>query len=139
MQNKVEKGCRWLVIGQLQLAVREMAQLIPVGITHTQSYCRFLLGMFLSVSFGRTITSYIDLLELGGVHEETYAVVEIRGDYPQEAAYILEEVECSRALFELYEGGVVCITLSYSQHGSYPEKKFMHQGETFIVSFVGVH
>jgi hypothetical protein len=67
--------------------------------------------MFLSVSFGRTITLYIDFLEIGGAYEETYAVVEIRGSQPQEAAYILEEVECSRALFELYEGGVVGIML----------------------------
>ena len=54
---------------------------------------------------------YIDFLDIGGAHEETYAVVEIRGSQPQEAAYMLEEVEYSRALFELYEGGVVCIML----------------------------
>lgn len=34
-------------------------------------------------------------------------VVEIKKDRTQEAAYMLEEVEVSRALFELYEGGVV--------------------------------
>lgn len=88
-----------------------MAQLIPLGITRTQSSCRFLLDMFLSVSFGGTIGLYIDFLDIGGAHEETYVVVEIRGSQPPEAAYILEEVEYSRALFELYEGGVVCIML----------------------------
>jgi len=47
----------------------------------------------------------IDLLETGGAQEETYTVVELRGNqFPR----ILEEVEYSRALFELYEGGVVC-------------------------------
>jgi hypothetical protein len=44
---------------------------------------------------------------LGGAQEDTYVVVEIRKDRTQQAAYMLEEVEVSRALFELYEGGVV--------------------------------
>ncbi|KIM49038.1 hypothetical protein M413DRAFT_438203 [Hebeloma cylindrosporum] len=55
-------------------------------------------------------------VSIRGAREETYTVVEVRG---REAAYMLEEVECSRALFELYEGGV-----------------FLHQGETFIVNEV---
>lgn len=89
-----------------------MAQPIPLGITRTQSSCHFLLDMCLSVSFYGTITLYFfDFLEIGGAHEETYAVVEIRSSQAQESAYMLEEVECSRALFELYEGGVVCIML----------------------------
>ncbi|KAF4578591.1 hypothetical protein EYR36_000398 [Pleurotus pulmonarius] len=49
----------------------------------------------------------------GGVQEEKYAVVDVTKDtYP----VIIEEIEVSRALFEIYEGGV-----------------FIHQGLTFIV------
>lgn len=36
-------------------------------------------------------------------------VVEIRDDQTQQACYKLEEIEFSRALFELYEGGVVSL------------------------------
>ena len=43
-------------------------------------------------------------LILGGVQEEKYAVVDVTKDtYP----VIIEETEVSRALFEIYEGGVV--------------------------------
>jgi hypothetical protein len=40
----------------------------------------------------------------GGAKEEAYAVVEIVDGVPRS---IIEEVEISRALFEVYEGGVV--------------------------------
>ncbi|KAF9471178.1 P-loop containing nucleoside triphosphate hydrolase protein [Pholiota conissans] len=39
--------------------------------------------------------------------EDTYAVVEIKKKGIKGTVYMLEEVEVSRALFELYEGGVV--------------------------------
>ncbi|KAH9483859.1 ATP-dependent helicase hrq1 [Psilocybe cubensis] len=51
-----------------------------------------------------------------GTQEETYMVVDMTNSTSLNK---LEEVEFSRALFELYEGGV-----------------FMHQGETFIVKEV---
>ena len=43
----------------------------------------------------------------GGARQELYMVLEM--NRPQlQSANILEEVEFYRALFELYEGGVVC-------------------------------
>ena len=44
---------------------------------------------------------------LGGAREETYMVVEIRDTATQQSTHVLEDIEFSRALFELYEGGVV--------------------------------
>ena len=44
---------------------------------------------------------------LGGAQEDIYMVVEIRDDAVQQSTHILEDIEFSRALFELYEGGVV--------------------------------
>ncbi|KAF4615135.1 hypothetical protein D9613_002873 [Agrocybe pediades] len=55
-------------------------------------------------------------VSIRGAQEDTYMVVEIKDDGVQRSSYKLEEVEFSRALFELYEGGV-----------------FMHQGESFII------
>ncbi|KAG9318135.1 DEAD H helicase [Chiua virens] len=54
-------------------------------------------------------------VSIRGAEEEKYILVDITKDAPK----ILEEVEFSRALFEVYEGGV-----------------FMHQGLTFIVKEV---
>lgn len=48
-------------------------------------------------------------IALRGVEEEKYTVVDISRIGKQNgAAKILEEIEISRALFEIYEGGVVC-------------------------------
>ncbi|KAF8163107.1 P-loop containing nucleoside triphosphate hydrolase protein, partial [Crassisporium funariophilum] len=58
-------------------------------------------------------------VSIRGAQEEVYLVVEIKKDQQGESAYMLEQVEFSRALFELYEGGV-----------------FMHQGSSFIVKEV---
>ncbi|PFH49106.1 hypothetical protein AMATHDRAFT_76387 [Amanita thiersii Skay4041] len=56
-------------------------------------------------------------ISIRGAQEEKYAVVVVPDTGKSKgSARILEEVEVSRALFELYEGGV-----------------FMHQGRTFIV------
>lgn len=44
---------------------------------------------------------------LGGAGQELYMVLEMNGPQLQ-SANILEEVDFYRALFELYEGGVVC-------------------------------
>ncbi|KAF9532377.1 DEAD H helicase [Crepidotus variabilis] len=54
-----------------------------------------------------------------GAQEDKYMVVEVRDNAAQYSTHTLEEIEFSRALFELYEGGV-----------------FMHQGESFIVSAI---
>jgi hypothetical protein len=48
---------------------------------------------------------------LGGAQEEKYMVVEVRDDAVQQSTRVLEDIEFSRALFELYEGGVVCGSL----------------------------
>lgn len=52
---------------------------------------------------------YIIWIELhaGGAQEETYMVVEVAENGAQQGCHKLEDVEFSRALFELYEGGVV--------------------------------
>ncbi|KAL4065341.1 P-loop containing nucleoside triphosphate hydrolase protein [Scleroderma citrinum] len=56
-------------------------------------------------------------VSIRGVEEEKYAVVDItKAGKNNQGAKILEELEISRALFEIYEGGV-----------------FIHQGLTFIV------
>ncbi|KAH9930993.1 P-loop containing nucleoside triphosphate hydrolase protein [Fomitopsis serialis] len=56
-------------------------------------------------------------ISLRGGEEEKYSVIDVtRMGKPGGHPHILEEVEVSRALFELYEGGV-----------------FIHQGLTFIV------
>ncbi|KAF9052741.1 P-loop containing nucleoside triphosphate hydrolase protein [Panaeolus papilionaceus] len=54
-----------------------------------------------------------------GAQEELYMVVIVNDDPSQGTPRLLEEVEFSRALFELYEGGV-----------------FMHQGHTFLIQQV---
>ncbi|KAH0830257.1 P-loop containing nucleoside triphosphate hydrolase protein [Lanmaoa asiatica] len=56
-------------------------------------------------------------VSIRGAEDEKYTLVDITKEVPK----ILEEIEFSRALFEVYEGGV-----------------FMHQGLTFIVSRCGV-
>ncbi|KAI0336366.1 DEAD/H helicase [Cubamyces sp. BRFM 1775] len=59
-------------------------------------------------------------VSIRGVEEEKYSVVDItRVGKPGGSATILEEVELSRALFEIYEGAV-----------------FIHQGLTFLVQEV---
>ncbi|KJA27331.1 hypothetical protein HYPSUDRAFT_131100, partial [Hypholoma sublateritium FD-334 SS-4] len=58
-------------------------------------------------------------ISIRGVQEETYMVVEIIGQEHKRTARMVEEVEVSRALFELYEGAV-----------------FMHQGESFVINEV---
>ncbi|KAF9567647.1 DEAD/H helicase [Agrocybe pediades] len=51
-------------------------------------------------------------VSIRGAQEDTYMVVEIKDDGVQRSSYKLEEVEFSRALFELYEGGVVHLHLN---------------------------
>ncbi|KAI0709033.1 P-loop containing nucleoside triphosphate hydrolase protein [Earliella scabrosa] len=59
-------------------------------------------------------------VSIRGVEEEKYSVVDVtRVGKPGGSAHILEEIELSRALFEIYEGAV-----------------FIHQGLTFLVQEV---
>jgi len=59
-------------------------------------------------------------ISLRGGEEEKYDVVDVtRVNKPGGRAQVLEEVEISRALFEIYEGGI-----------------FIHQGLTFLVKEV---
>ncbi|TFK54805.1 P-loop containing nucleoside triphosphate hydrolase protein [Heliocybe sulcata] len=58
-------------------------------------------------------------VSLRGVEEERYVVVDVSRDGREGRGHVVEEVEVSRALFELYEGGV-----------------FIHQGLTFVVQEV---
>ena len=63
--------------------------------------------MFQSVCIFITFSHIVLNSAIGGAQEETYVVAEVKHDETQQATYVLEEVEFSRALFELYEGGVV--------------------------------
>jgi len=46
-------------------------------------------------------------VNLRGVEEEKYVLVDITEFEPGGTAKLVEEIEISRALFEVYEGGVV--------------------------------
>ncbi|PPQ63182.1 hypothetical protein CVT24_005727 [Panaeolus cyanescens] len=58
-------------------------------------------------------------VSIRGAQEEVYMVVEVNDERFSSNSRLLEEVEFSRALFELYEGGV-----------------FMHQGKTFLIKHI---
>ncbi|KIK06641.1 hypothetical protein K443DRAFT_129904 [Laccaria amethystina LaAM-08-1] len=58
-------------------------------------------------------------VSIRGVTEDKYIVVEVQLGQPANSSSLIEEVEISRALFEIYEGGI-----------------FMHQGSTFIITEV---
>ncbi|CAE6459000.1 unnamed protein product [Rhizoctonia solani] len=59
-------------------------------------------------------------VSIRGIEEEKYVVIDTTSlEHAEGQARILEEIEVSRAIFELYEGGV-----------------FMHQGHTYIVTQV---
>ena len=61
-------------------------------------------------------------------------VVDVRKDENgTSSSVMLEEVEFSRALFELYEGGVVSNIWSFSECWAEVELQFMHQGVSYIV------
>ena len=48
-------------------------------------------------------------VSIRGIEEEKYSIVDVtRMGRPGGTAQILEEIELSRALFEIYEGAVVC-------------------------------
>jgi DEAD/DEAH box helicase domain-containing protein len=47
-------------------------------------------------------------VNLRGVEEEKYVLIDITEFERGGTAKLVEEIEISRALFEVYEGGVVC-------------------------------
>ena len=72
-------------------------------------------------------------IALRGAQEEKYAVVDVTRQSGG-SANIIEEVEISRALFELYEGGVVCFINSFLiVCPIHTPPQFIHQGLTYIV------
>ena len=86
---------------------------VEIGIIRTPSFYPSPLRMCPFVSslnyffFGRGLMKSCKFL--GGARQELYMVLEMNGPQLQ-SANMLEEVEFYRALFELYEGGVVCPT-----------------------------
>lgn len=72
-------------------------------------------------------------IALRGTQEEKYVVVDVtKGGCHAK----IIEVEVSRALFEIYEGGVVGTLHLGEAKGSHFHFQFIHQGLTFIVSFI---
>jgi DEAD/DEAH box helicase domain-containing protein len=75
---------------------------------------------------------------IGGIQEDKYAVVDVTRVDIGRAPSILEEVEVSRAMFEVYEGGVVRTDLWEPTLDADRLYQFMHQGLTFIVCFSAI-
>lgn len=73
-------------------------------------------------------------ISLRGVEEERYCVVDITKVHDGGNLRMLEEVEISRALFEIYEGGIVSSTMSSFCKSSSHILQFIHQGVTFMVN-----
>ena len=54
-------------------------------------------------------------MSIRGIFEDTYTVIDVTNADPSgNNTKVLEEIEVSRAMFETFEGAVVCVT-SYSQ------------------------
>ena len=65
------------------------------------------------------------------MQEEKYLAVDVtKPDAPR----TLEEIEISRALFEIYEGAVVSLTCVMVFVVALKMLQFIHQGMTFMVS-----
>lgn len=75
-------------------------------------------------------------IALRGTQEEKYVVVDVTKGGGR--AKIIEEVELSRALFEIYEGGVVGTLYLCEAKDLHFYLQFIHQGLTFIVSFIDI-
>lgn len=73
-------------------------------------------GTYQSVSVGLTgpwpVHHWLSIL--GGAQEEKYTIVVVNSGSGRNVGKILEEVEESRAMFEVYEGGVVSACLVYN-------------------------
>ena len=59
-------------------------------------------------------------MNLRGVEEEKYVLIDITEFERGGNAKLVEEIVISRALFEVYEGGVVRISLSRKRSQNYP-------------------
>lgn len=59
-------------------------------------------------------------MNLRGVEEEKYVLIDVTEFERGGNAKLVEEIEISRALFEVYEGGVVRISLSRKRSQNYP-------------------
>lgn len=59
-------------------------------------------------------------VNLRGVEEEKYVLIDVTEFERGGNAKLVEEIEISRALFEVYEGGVVRISLSRKRSQNYP-------------------
>ncbi|KAF8677689.1 DNA replication factor CDT1 like [Rhizoctonia solani] len=119
LDNKV------MLESHLQCAAHEM----PVHSLHDQSYFGPSLADLCNSSLKRdgdgwyhTNPKFLPFpskyISIRGIEEEKYVVIDTTL-HSEGQVKILEEIEVSRAIFELYEGGV-----------------FMHQGQTYIVTQV---
>lgn len=81
---------------------------MTLGITRTLISCRIRHDSFPSVGKNLYSTTAHGRLTFdpGGTQEDKYAVVLVKSNAPDT---ILEEVEVSRAMFEIYEGGIVSL------------------------------
>ncbi|CAE7103621.1 unnamed protein product [Rhizoctonia solani] len=121
LDNKV------MLESHLQCAAHEM----PIHSIHDQPYFGSSLPDICQSSLRRDVDGWYHAnpkflpfpskyISIRGIQEEKYAVIETTSlEHAGGQARILEEIEISRAIFELYEGGV-----------------FMHQGHTYIVTQV---
>lgn len=76
---------------------------------------------------------------IGGIQEDKYAVVDMTRVDGERTPLILEEVDISRAMFEIYEGGVVRTELWKLSLETNRIFQFMHQGLTFIVCMLSCY
>ena len=81
-------------------------------------------------------------VSIRGIEEEKYSVVDVtRVGKPNGVAYILEEIELSRALFEIYEGAVVRVLNACAEMNtfSYPQPCIVHTSRlNFPCQFITV-
>jgi hypothetical protein len=99
--------------GMTRIILKSISLNILLGITHIRSFCHIHQKIYRFVRL-LVFTIFVFDAPLGGLQEEKYAVVNMTGIDVGRTPSILEEVEVSRAIFEVYEGGVVCTAPSES-------------------------
>ena len=72
-------------------------------------------------------------MNLRGAEEDKYVLIDITEFERGGTAKLVEEIEISRALFEVYEGGVVRTIRLGGGNQTHRFYQFMHQGLTFVV------
>lgn len=72
-------------------------------------------------------------VNLRGIEEDKYVLIDITEFERGGLAKLIEEIEVSRALFEVYEGGVVRTARIRTRNKTHLFRQFIHQGLTFIV------